>query len=66
MRNPDIKILIVAMITTLIVFTVGVVLYSLYMRINMVGLILVGVLSTFAVTMFSLLSIYINSIKNEK
>jgi len=64
--REDIKILIVAMITTLIVFTVGVVLYSLYMRINMTGLILVGVLSTFAVTMFSLLSIYINSIKNEK
>jgi len=48
------------MVTALIVFTVGVVLYSLYMRINMVGLILVGVFSTFVVTMFSLLAIYIN------
>lgn len=64
--REDIKILIVAIITALIVYTVGVVLYSLYMRINMIGLILVGVLSSFAVTMFSLLSIYINSIKNEK
>ena len=58
--REDIKILIVAMMTTLIVFTVGVVLYSLYARINMVGLILVGVFSTFVVTMFSLLAIYIN------
>ena len=64
--REDIKILIVAIVTALIVYTVGVVLYSLYMRINMIGLILVGVLSSFAVTMFSLLSIYINSIKNEK
>ncbi len=61
--REDIKILIVAIVTALIVYTVGVVLYSLYMRINMVGLILVGVLSTFAVTMFSLLAIYINSNK---
>ena len=58
--REDIKILIVAIMTTLIVFTVGVVLYSLYARINMTGLILVGVFSTFVVTMFSLLAIYIN------